>query len=99
MIWMELAILTKTICMLSGSGSFLEYLCEYHDLYIEPDIHLIAGVFENFRSLCLKMFGIDAAHFYMAPRLAWQAALKMTSEELELFTDPDMQKRWNCHDF
>lgn len=62
----------------------------YHDLYMETDLHLLADVFENFRSLCLEMYGLDAAHFYTASGLAWQAALKMTGVELELLTDPDM---------
>lgn len=57
---------------------------------METDVHLLADVFENSRSLCLKMYGLDAAHFYTAPGLAWQAALKMTGVELELYTDPDI---------
>jgi hypothetical protein len=46
--------------------------------------------FENFRNLCLRIYGLDRAHFYTAPGLAWQAALKMTGVNLELLTDPDM---------
>lgn len=63
---------------------------EYHDLYMETDVILLADVFENFRDLCLNIYGLDPAHFYTAPGLAWQAALKMTKVNLELFTDPDM---------
>lgn len=53
---------------------------------METDVHLLTDVFENFRSLCLKMYSLDAAQFYTAPGLAWQAALKMTGVD----TDPDM---------
>lgn len=56
---------------------------------METDVHLLADVFENFRTLCIDMYGLDEAHFYTAPVLAWQAALKMTGVELELLTDPD----------
>lgn len=63
-------------------------ICTWRLMYISS-LH-ISDVFENFRSLCLEMYGLDAAHFYTAPGLAWQAALKMTGVELELLTDPDM---------
>lgn len=65
-------------------------LGDYHDLYMETDVILLTDVFENFRELCLHIYGLDPANFYTAPGLAWQAALKMTDVHLELFTDPDM---------
>lgn len=65
-------------------------LGDYHDLYMETDFILLTDVFENFRKLCLNIYGLDPANFYTAPGLAWQAALKMTAVHLELFTDPDM---------
>lgn len=61
----------------------IKNLGDYHDLYMETDVHLLADVFEIFRSLCLEIYGLDAAHFYTAPGLAWQAALKMTCLELD----------------
>nr|XP_034322790.1 uncharacterized protein LOC117688689 [Crassostrea gigas] len=45
----------------------IQNLGQYHDLYMETDVHLLADVFKNFRNLCLNMYGLDAAHFYTAP--------------------------------
>lgn len=50
----------------------------YHDLFMEPDVILLVDVFKNFRDLCFNIYGLDPAHFYTAPELALQAALKMT---------------------
>ncbi|XP_041361144.1 uncharacterized protein LOC121377277 [Gigantopelta aegis] len=52
-------------------------LGQYHDLYVSTGI-------------CLSYYGLDPAHFYTSPGLAWQAALKMTSVKLELLTDINM---------
>ena len=63
---------------------------DYHDLYLESDVLLLADVFENFRNVCLKNYKLDPAWYYTSPGLTWDAALKMTGIELELLTDPDM---------
>ena len=65
-------------------------LGEYHDLYLKTDIILLANVFEAFRKVCLDNYGLDLAHFYMAPGLVWRACLKKTRIRLELLLDPDM---------
>ena len=68
----------------------LKDLGEYHDLYLKADVILLANVFEAFRKVCLKNYGLDPAHFCTAPGLAWKACLKKTRIRLELLLDPDM---------
>ena len=65
-------------------------LGDYHDLYLGPDVVLLANVFEAFRDTCLKHYKLDPAHFYTSPGLAWKACLKCTEIKLELLTHPDM---------
>ena len=65
-------------------------LGEYHDLYLQTDVILLANVFESFRCVCLDNYGLDPAHFYIAPGLAWEACLTKTGIRLDLLLDPDM---------
>ena len=68
----------------------LKNMGDYHDLYLETDVILLANIFESFRKVCLDNYGLDAAHFYTASGLAWEACLKKTGVNLELLRDPDM---------
>ena len=65
-------------------------LGDYHDLYVKTDVVPLADVFENFRNLCQGQYGLDPAHYYTSPGLSWDALLKKTGVELELFTDLEM---------
>ena len=61
-------------------------LGEYYDLYLKSTILLLGNVFETLE----KCVQLDLAKFPPAPRLVWQAALKITKAELELLTDISM---------
>ena len=68
----------------------LNNIGEYHDLYLRTDVVLLANVFEQFRRVCMDNYGLDPAHFYTAPGLAWKACLKFTGVKLELLKDMEM---------
>ncbi|CAH0562755.1 unnamed protein product [Brassicogethes aeneus] len=65
-------------------------LGEYVDLYMKTDILLLADVFEQFRTSCLKTYELDPAHYFTLPGYTWDCMLKYTEQELELLTDLDM---------
>ena len=68
----------------------MKNLGEYHDLYIQSDILLLADICEKFRNICLEIYKFDSARFLAAPSLAWQASLQNTKVKLDLLTEIDM---------
>ena len=63
---------------------------EYDDLYVRSDVAQLSDVFENFRSLCLKIYELDPSYFVSTPGFAFEAMLKCTKVKLELLTDKEM---------
>ena len=62
---------------------------QYHDLYLNLDVLLLAYVFENFRQTCIMDYGLDPAHYYTLPGFTFDACPKYTEQELDLFTDSE----------
>ena len=65
-------------------------LGDYHDLYVQSDTLLLADIFENFRSMSLKIYELDPAHVLSLSGLAWLNCLKKGEVRLDLLTDIDM---------
>ena len=72
---------------------------DYHNLYLESDVLLLADVFENFREpdpirsssyIRMKNYELDPAWYYTSPGLSWDAMLKKTKVKLDLLTDYEM---------
>ena len=43
----------------------IKNLGQYHDLYVQCDILLLADLFENFRNKCMEIYELDPAHFFL----------------------------------
>ena len=73
---------------------FRHFKCEnlgmFHDLYLLTDVILLACVFESFRDMAFSYYKLDPVHYMSLPGLAFDAALKMSKVQLELFTDVNM---------
>ena len=63
---------------------------DYHNIYNMSDVLILADVFENFRDVCNENYDLDPPHYFTAPGLAWDTALKMTKIELELLSNYNM---------
>ncbi|CAJ0924949.1 14384_t:CDS:2, partial [Entrophospora sp. SA101] len=62
---------------------------EYHDLYLETDVLLLADVFMNYTIMCLKDNGLDPSHYVSAPGMFNDSLYKSSGAEIKLITDMD----------
>lgn len=60
---------------------------DYLELYQNTDVILLAEVFLSFRRTSLKYYNLDPVHFITGAELTWNAGLKFSKIELELFSD------------
>ena len=57
---------TERVCR----GFKIINLGDYHDLYVQSNTLLSADIFENVRSMCLKIYEPDPCHFVSVPESA-----------------------------
>ncbi|CAI2201373.1 9333_t:CDS:2, partial [Funneliformis geosporum] len=62
---------------------------EYHDLYFEIDVLLLANVFMNYTIMCLQDDGLYCSHYVFAPGIFNNSLYKSSNAELKLMTDID----------
>ena len=72
-------------------------LRDYHDIYLNTDVALLADVFQNFRQLCFKFYRIDPVVYISAPQMFWDAMLKFTGVKLDVMLDHEMYLFWEKH--
>ena len=62
---------------------------DYHHLYLQTDVLLLADVFEKFINRSLEFYKLDPSFYFSPPGLSWDAAWKMTQIKLKLIYDID----------
>ena len=51
-------------------------LGDYHGFYVQSDTLLLADVFENFRNMCIKIYELDPAHFFICAWISMASLFK-----------------------
>ncbi|XP_054714665.1 uncharacterized protein LOC129224262 [Uloborus diversus] len=67
-----------------------KFFSDYLKLYQELDVLLLAECVSFFRRKCFLCYGLDIFHFISLADFTWNAGLKFTKAELELFADVNM---------
>ena len=63
---------------------------DYHDIYLQLDVVLLADFFEKFRRTCMEFYKLDPLHYFTTPSLVWDSAICMSRVDLELITNENM---------
>ena len=54
-------------------------LLDYHNIYLKSDVLLLSDIWDNFRKVCFKNYGLDTCYYYTAPGLSFDSMLKITT--------------------
>ena len=55
-------------------------LGDYHDFYVQRNTLLLANVFENFRNMCIKVYDLDPAIFFICTWISMASLFKKYSK-------------------
>ncbi|GET66267.1 hypothetical protein RIR_jg37682.t5 [Rhizophagus irregularis DAOM 181602=DAOM 197198] len=68
---------------------------DYHDIYLKTDVLLLADIFQNFREMALKKYGLDPLWYYSTPGFAWDVLFLMTGKRYAYANNPGMgEGKW-----
>ncbi|CAB4413320.1 unnamed protein product [Rhizophagus irregularis] len=73
---------------LPPKGAFYSNLMKPTLVIKNTNMH--TDIFQNFREMALKKYGLDPFWYYSTPGFAWDALFFMTGQRLDLITDQDM---------
>ena len=62
----------------------IKNLGEYHDLYFQKDILLLADVVENSSNKCIETCELDPAHFLSAPFISMASLFKKDRNKIRI---------------
>ena len=62
-------------------------LWDFVEVYLKFDVVLLSDIFESYRMLSMKHYGLDPVHFFSGPGLSYSAALKMLKYPIHLLYD------------
>ena len=65
-------------------------LLDYHTVYLQSDVCILADVFVAFCELSIQDYGLDPKHYITLPSYSFDCMLRFTSVQLQLMTCPDM---------
>ena len=77
-------------CFKSLEKLEIKTIKDYRDMYLKCDVLLLADLFEKFRNISLKNYGLCPSHYLGAVGLSWDTMLKIAKVDLELIPDLDM---------
>ena len=58
----------------------------YLEIYLKTDCLLLADIFENFRDICIRDYGLDPCHYFSSPHFTYDAFLRFSQVSLELLS-------------